>query len=208
MTSLYGLLFRLEFEDLMSQENPWKTLGSKLIYKNPWITLREDSVIRPDGNPGIYGVVESKIATGVVALTPDNEVYLIGQYRYPTKHYSWEIVEGGSEPGEDPFDTIQRELQEEAGLVAESWIQLGDEYHLSNCFTAEIGMLYLARGLSVVPVNPDPTEVLTVRKVRFSEAIAMVDSGEIKDGVSIVGLLRAERYLAGGDFSHKCKVLK
>ncbi|NLF58413.1 MAG: DNA mismatch repair protein MutT, partial [Candidatus Hydrogenedens sp.] len=52
------------------EQNPWKTLGSRVVYRNPWITVREDEVIRPDGLPGIYGVVETRIAAGVLALTP------------------------------------------------------------------------------------------------------------------------------------------
>ena len=181
----------------MGAENPWKTLSSKVMYRNPWISVREDQVIRPDGSPGIYGVVESKVATGVVALTDDNQVCLVGQYRYPMQQYSWEIIEGGAEHGEDPFAAIQRELQEEAGLQATEWLQLGEEFHLSNCFSAERGMLYLARGLTAVPSRPDSTEVLQLKNVALSQALAMVDSGEIKDGMSIVGLLRAERYLQG-----------
>ncbi len=183
----------------MSFENPWKTLGTRLIYQNPWIRVREDSVIRPDGNPGIYGVVDTRIATGIVALTEDKQVYLVGQYRYPTKHYSWEIIEGGSEDNQNALDTARRELKEEAGLEAEKWLQLGEEFHLSNCFTSEVGYIFLATDLKEVGAEPEGTEVLQVKKVPFEDAIKMVDSGEIKDGVSIVGLLRAERFLKKGE---------
>lgn len=181
----------------MSEHNPWRTLSTKVVYRNPWISVREDQVVRPDGKPGIYGVVETKVATGVVALTEDQHVYLVGQYRYPIQQYSWEIIEGGAEIGEDPFHAIQRELEEEAGLRAASWFELGEEFHLSNCFSSEKGRLYLAQGLSAVPRRPDGTEVLQVKHVSLQEAVDMVDRGEIKDSVSIVGLLRAERYLRG-----------
>ncbi|NDC38040.1 MAG: NUDIX hydrolase, partial [Proteobacteria bacterium] len=110
----------------MSTDNPWKTLSSKVMYQNPWISVREDQVIRPDGSPGIYGVVETKVATGVVALTPEHKVILVGQYRYPLQQYSWEIVEGGAEHGEDPFVAIQRELEEEVGRVLHGRVP----YHL------------------------------------------------------------------------------
>ena len=176
-------------------ENPWKTLSSKIVYQNPWITVREDQVTRPDGKPGIYGVVDTRIATGVVAINDKMEVYLVGQYRYPINQYSWEIIEGGTDGNEKPLDCIKRELKEEAGLVATDWVQLGEEWHLSNCFSSERGFVFLARGLSEVGAEPDGTEVLQVKKMPFAEAIKLVDSGEIKDAVSIVGLLRAERYL-------------
>ena len=181
----------------MNERNPWKVVSTEVKYRNPWITVREDQVIRPDGKPGIYGVVETRIATGVVALTPDNRVYLVGQYRYPMEQYSWEIVEGGSDEGEDPFVTVKRELEEEAGLKASEWIQLGDEFHLSNCHSNERGFVYLARGLTEVSKRPEGTEVLQVKTVPFAKLLEMVDSGEVKDGLTIVGALRAERYLAG-----------
>ena len=173
--------------------NPWKTLSTKEVYKNSWIRVREDQVIRPDGKPGIYGVVETRIATGVLALTDDNQVYLVGQYRYPLDEYSWEIIEGGSDPGETPLATIQRELREEAGLVAEDWEQLGGEFALSNCYSAERAYLFIARGLKEVGSNPDGTEVLKIKKVPFAELLRMVDRGEVKDAMTIVAALRAQR---------------
>lgn len=179
----------------MSSQNPWKTLSTRRIYENPWIRVREDQVLRPDGSPGIYGVIESKVATGVVALSERNEVYLVGQYRYPTEHYSWEIIEGGAEPNEPPLSAIKRELREEAGLEAQNWEQLGGEVHLSNCFSSEVAYLYTARNLEVVPRQPDVTEVLEVRCMPLRAALEMVDSGEIKDALSIIGLLRVARAL-------------
>lgn len=181
----------------MSTENPWKRIESRTVYTNPWLSLREDQVIRPDGKPGIYTVIETRIATGVVALTPDEEIYLIGQYRYPTEEYSWEIVEGGSDDGEEPLETAKRELREEAGLVAEQWAPLGGEIHLSNCISSEVGRLYIARDLTEVAPEPDETEILQVKKVPFTKALEMVDAGEIKDAKSILGILRAARNLDG-----------
>ena len=159
--------------------------------------MREDSVVRPDGNPGIYGVIESSPATGIVALTDSAEIVLVGQYRYPTSQYSWEIVEGGANSGESVLDAAKRELQEEAGLVAQSWEQLGHEVHLSNCISAERGTLYLARGLTEVPAAPDATEILEVKKVPMPLALRMVFDGEIQDAMSIIGILRADVYLRG-----------
>ena len=189
---------RHDFEstDLADESvSPWRTLSSREVYDNPWIRVREDQVIRPDGKPGIYGVVETRIATGVIALTPENEVYLVGQYRYPVNEYSWEIIEGGSDPGEPALEAAKRELREEAGLTAENWKQLGPEFHLSNCFSSEIGIVFLAQGLTLGQADPEGTEILKIKKLPLTQALEMVHSGEIKDSVSIVGLLRAARYL-------------
>lgn len=179
----------------MSEENPWVVLGTREVYRNPWIRVREDRVIRPDGQEGIYGVVETRVATGVVALTPELEVYLVGQYRYPLQAYSWEIIEGGADEGETPLEAMKRELREEAGLVAARWTPLGDEVHLTNCHSSEVGYFYVAEDLTEVEAEPDGTEVLQIRKVPFAECVAMVDRGEIKDAMSIIGILRAERWL-------------
>ncbi len=185
----------------MSEHNPWRTTDSRLIYKNPWITVREDQVIRPDGTSGIYGVVETKIAVGVAAVTPAHELYLVGQFRYPHQCYSWELIEGGVEHGENPLAGIQRELQEEAGLRANRWSPLGSEIHLSNCISSEIALLYLAQDLTPVPNNPDATEVLTVRKVPFQVALKMVQQGEIRDAMSIIGIHRLEQLIRSGELN-------
>lgn len=179
----------------MSEKNPWKTLSSREVYCNPWLRLREDKVIKPNGTNGVYGVVETKIATGVVAITKDEQIYLVGQFRYPTNVYSWEIPEGGAEKGELPLEAAKRELREEAGVEASSWEQLGSEVHLSNCISNERSFLFLARDLREVGTDPDDTEVLSVKKLPFAEAVSMVDSGKIFDAMSIIGILRAARML-------------
>src|SRR5439155_7079061 len=100
------------------RRGPWQVLGSRQVYENAWIRVREDDVIRPDGQPGIYGVVEFQgLAVAIIALTEDEQVYLVGQYRYPTDTYSWEVVEGTSEAGEEPLAAAKRELSEETGLT-------------------------------------------------------------------------------------------
>lgn len=173
--------------------NPWKKLDSKLIYENPWISLREDKVITPGGDEGIYGVVTTRLAVGVLAVNNQDEIYLVGQYRYPLDEYSWEIIEGGSEEGETGIETAKRELKEEAGLEAASWQRLGGELHLSNCFTDERAALFIATDLTIGEAEPDPTEKLEIKKMPFSEAVQMVADGKITDALSVMGLLLMER---------------
>ena len=174
---------------------PWIRRQSRDIYQNPWIHVREDAVTRPDGNPGIYGVVEfHNITVGVVALNDSGDVVLVGQHRYPLDYYSWEIPEGGGPKGSDPQANAARELREETGLEAGRWDYLGTLV-LSNAVSDEIGHLYLARDLTQHEAEPEPTEVLEVRWLPLEEASHDALEGRISDSITGVGLARARHFL-------------
>lgn len=169
-------------------KNPWRTLSTRQAYDNPWISVREDKVVRPDGAEGIYGVVHFKNrAIGVLAVEGE-EVYLVGQYRYPLGEYSWEIPEGGCPEDEDPLDAARRELEEETGLRARNWRRLG-EAHLSNSVSDELAIWFLATGLTQGERSPEGTEQLNVRRVPFAEALRMALRGEIKDSLSLLAIM-------------------
>ncbi len=168
--------------------NPWRVLGSRPVYENPWISVREDEVVRPDGNPGIYGVIHYKNTAVGVLPVEDGHVYLVGQYRYPLERYSWEIPEGGCPENEDPLQAARRELAEETGLRAEYWEKLG-EADLSNSVADERAVWFLATGLSAGEQQPEGTEVLGVRRVPLGEAVAMALDGRMRDALSQLALL-------------------
>lgn len=173
--------------------NPWRRLARRLVYENPWLQVHHDDVIRPDGQPGIYGVVHFRNrAVGVVALDDADRVLLVGQYRYALDRYSWELPEGGVPEGEDTLAGAQRELLEETGCSATTWQAIAT-FELSNSVTDEAGVLYLATGLTDGAPSPDGTEDLAVRWVSFSEALAMIDRGEITDVMTQLGLDRVAR---------------
>lgn len=175
--------------------NHWKTLGSREIYQNAWIRLREDQVIRADGKPGIYGVVEfQSYALGIVPVTDNGETILVGQWRYPLGIYSWEIPEGGGSLDLPPLVSAQRELAEETGIIAADWTDLG-ALHLSNSVTNEQGRVYLAQGLTFGDAEPEGDEVLATQRLPLRDAYAMAMDGRITDGVSIIGLSRAMHHL-------------
>lgn len=170
-------------------KSPWRTLRSRQIYDNEWIGVREDNVIRPDGEQGIYGVVHFKnIAIGILAVE-DDHVYLVGQYRYPLEQYSWEIPEGGCPAGEDPLHAAQRELEEETGLRAANWEKMG-EAHLSNSVSDELAIWFLATDLSQGEGRPDGTEQLEIRRVKFNEALELALTGGITDAISLLAIMR------------------
>lgn len=151
--------------------------------------MREDRVLRPDGTPGIYGVVQFKNrAVGVLAYE-EGDIYLVGQFRYTLNQYSWEIPEGGCPEDEDPLDAAKRELQEETGFTASNWELLGTS-HLSNSVSDELALWYLATDLTPGERKPEGTEELEVRRVRVDEALRMVLSGYITDAISMMAILQ------------------
>lgn len=175
--------------DALRRTNPWTDRTAELRYDNPWITVTHRNVTTPTGSSGIYGLVHFKhLAVGVIPIDDDDHTWLVGQYRYPTDRWSWEIPEGGGRLDEDPAEAARRELEEECGIIAAHLEPLGST-QMSNSVTDEISHLFVATGLSSTAPRPDETEVLEVRRVPVDEAIALVHRGVITDGLSMVGLL-------------------
>ena len=100
------------------EATPWRRLGTRSVYENPWMRVREDSVARPDGSEGIYGVVTLAGAVGVLPFVDDDHVLLVGQWRYIVERWTWEMPTGGIHAGEPLEEAAQRELTEEVGVRA------------------------------------------------------------------------------------------
>ncbi len=176
-------------------KNPWQTLTSKHIYDNPWISLREDQVINPNGGQGIYGLVHFKNkALGIIPVDDRGYTYLVGQYRYALSAYSWEIPMGGGPLAEDILEAAQRELREETGLSAKNWKQIL-HLHTSNSVTDEEGFVFLAQDLQQGETEFEDTEQLEIWHLPLVEAVAMALDGRITDGISVAGLLAVGHHL-------------
>ena len=189
----------LTFHPETPTTSPWETHATKVVYVNDWMSLREDQVTTPTGTEGVYGVVSKPLALGVVAIDDEDNVVLIGQWRYPHDRWSWELPEGGLDEGEEPLAGIKRELAEEAGLAADSWEELTPRpIALSNSVTDEVARLWLATDLRPHEVDSDdPTEDLLVARVPFDEAVAACLDGRIEDAMTVLGLLLVERQRRG-----------
>ena len=185
--------------DAAPHDNPWKTVEGRIVYENPWIRVREDRVIRPDGEPGVYGVVQFKNrAVGVLPVEDDGSIWLVGQHRYPLDAYSWEIPEGGGPCDEPPEETAVRELREETGLTCENLERIAVS-HLSNSVSDELAYIFRATGLTQGRSAPEGTERIEVRRASWAEAWGMLQRGEITDSMTVIALLHeATRRLQAG----------
>ena|SRR3989338_5561689 len=179
----------------MERKNgPWIIKSTIPKYKNPWIEVHEDQVIRPDGQPGIFGMV--KMVSGVAVLPMDDEglVYLTEEFRYAIGGYSIEAMSGGIENNEKQLDAAKRELEEELGIQAEEWISLG----VVNPFTSVVhspAHLFLAKKLKFSAKSPEGTEIIKTKKMEMEVAIKMVLDSKITHGPTCVLILKAAHYL-------------
>lgn len=176
-------------------DDPIKTLASKTVYQNPWIRVREDEILRPDGSKGIYGVVESKDSVVIVALNDKDEVYLIRSFKYPPKLWNWGLPGGGGE-GEEALVASKRELAEETGIVASDWSVLGETRVSSGLMTERMTVL-LARNLTFKDkIDADDKDLISEgRFFGFDEIDEMLQKHEIDDAQTVTGLYLALRSL-------------
>lgn len=178
--------------------NPWQINKSTEVYSNSWISLTEHKVLNPAGNEGIYGEVHFKnYAIAVIPLTADYYTYLVGQYRFPLKEYSWEVPMGGGPINEPVLESAKRELQEETGIEALEWKEIA-KIHTSNSVTDETGFIFVAQNLSYGASSPEDTEVLKTKKVSLNDAVEMVMENKITDAISVAGILKTKRLIDKG----------
>lgn len=167
-----------------------KTLSEEYFYKGAIINLRRDRVELENGAQANREIVEHPGGVCVVALTDQNEVLFVNQFRYPYHKMVREIPAGKLSRGEDPFECGKRELQEETGATAGRYTFLGDFYP-SPGYCEEIIRIYLAEELTFGSQNLDEDEFLDVERMPLEQAVQLVLENKIEDGKTQAGLLKA-----------------
>lgn len=169
-----------------------KQLSSNYLFKGRIINLRQDTALLPNGNTATREVVEHPGGVCVAALTDNDELLFVKQWRYPYMEETLEIPAGKRDrQDEDPLECGKRELREETGATAESYIDLQPMYPTPG-YINEVIYCYLATGLTFGEQNPDEDEFLDVLRIPLEKAVEMVLSGEIKDAKTQIAVLKVK----------------
>jgi len=178
----------------MRSDHPWKTKTTKVVYENPWMRIREDTVLTPTGSDGIYGVMETNDSVMIAAVNDQNKIYLIRTYSYPAQSWNWEIPGGGGNK-EHGLRAAKRELEEETGITAKTWQKLGYT-RVCNGLMTERMTTYLASGITFEGEKETADEQIDEGKFFSTKEIdTMISQGDINDSQSITAIYLATRWL-------------
>lgn len=177
------------------RHGPWQILARQEVYRDAWLEVTRDEVIRPDGAPGTHCIARLKSGISVLAVDENRTVYLTEEFHYAVGRTMIEVVSGGIEADEDPQVAARRELQEELGITGGEWIDLGVCDPLTSVVVSPT-RLFLARKLVFGPTAPEGTERIRCHTVSLAEAVHMVLDSRITHGPSCVLILKANHMLA------------
>lgn len=175
----------------MKNRGPYTVKSSNVVYKNPWIEVKEEKVIRPDGNEGIFGTIDYGKGVCIVALTKKKEIYLVKEFCYAINELGIMLPTGGVDAGETSLVAAKRELREETGVVAKKWKKLGLVHPLTMILSCP-HELFLVTDLEKFEKEEAELELI---KVPFEKAFMMVLDGKIQHAPSCVAILKAKIYL-------------
>lgn len=175
-----------------------KMINKHTVFKGNILELRVDTVQLPNGKHATREMVEHPGGVCIAALTENNELLFVRQYRYPYKEVLLELPAGKLEPGQDPLENGKRELLEETGAIGENYVSLGKVYPSPGYF-AEVLHLYFCRVTEFREVSPDEDEFLEIEKIPLKDAVQLVLQNKIPDAKSQVAILKLTQLLQNGD---------
>lgn len=168
---------------------PWQIKSSAVMYEDPWVSVRRDEVVRPDGLDGSYAIVAVKPGVCVIAIDDEGNVHLTEEFHYAVGRVTLEGVSGGIEPGQTAIETAHRELAEELGITTRRLVHLG----VTDPFTASVHSptaLFVALGIEKGTAAPEPTELIRPVVIPLDEAVRAINDGLITHGPTCIILLR------------------
>lgn len=177
----------------MNNNSPFDVTDTDIVYENPWIKLREDKILRKNGNRGIYSYLEVGKSVAIVAVNDEDEICIIESYRHPFKKWFWELPGGGSED-ENILACSKRELIEETGITAQDWKILG-EARVCNGLSTEWRVNVLAKKITYSNYTQSEDETRARKFVSLSKLDEMIQKGEFVDNQSITALYMYKLWL-------------
>lgn len=180
---------------MVQKHGPWTIQETSQKYQDAFISVQEDQVLRPDGQPGMYATVTMKPGVAILPIDSNNIVYLARQFRYALGEESIEVVSGALEEDELPLEAAKREVEEELGIKAEEWIELG-LFHIDTSIVDCPVHLFMAKQLTFTESNPEGTETIKRLKVPFDVAVQMVMDSKITHSPSCVLILKVSNLLS------------
>ena len=172
-------------------------LGAQYLYESPWCSFRLDKVQLPDGAKIEYGVLESAGFAAVVPVTEGGNVVLVRQWRQPAGSFTLELPGGGLEGGENPRETVARELLEETGYRAEDLSHLA-LVHTSPGRSTEVCHLFRCKAVRTLSgPRPEPAEFVSALELPLPQAVEKIFAGEITATTTVLGLLMVSGHVAG-----------
>jgi len=172
----------------MRNDNPYKIISTKIVYKNPWITVNEDKIIHPDGHKGVYGVVNTNDSVAILPVNENEEILLIYAYSYPSKKWHWELPAGGVD-NDNYLDAAKRELFEETGMKSNNLEQIGLVRPMDGLMKEKMALI-VAKDLKQEEI-PEADDNGVIDKCKFFDLDTirkMIKTGMIDEGATITGL--------------------
>ncbi len=178
---------------------PFETVSSRIVWSSPWYSVRRDEIVLPNGQPGVYNVVQHPGAVWIIPVTDGGEIVLIYHYRYTVDDWCWEVPAGGIKDGMSLEETAREELLEEVGGSA-AGIEYFGNFYTSNGICNEIAHIFIATGVQLGKTAHEPGEIMEVHELAIDKVLQMARNNKISDGPTALALLLCENRLR--EFEH------